>query len=91
MENLERPTESLLLVASQTGGEVMTARDTASRALRKIGERLRLTYQAERPSDGRVHAVEVRLRGEGLVLLSPNRARSDCWFPRGTREICRSR
>ena len=73
---LERPTEALLLVASQTGGEVMTARDTASGALRRIGERLRLTYQAERPSDGRVHAVEVRLRGEGLVLRAPRAVRS---------------
>ena len=73
---LERPTEALQLVASQTGGEVMTARDTAARALDRIGERLRLTYQAERPSDGRVHGVEVRLRGEGLQLLAPRQVRS---------------
>ena len=73
---LESPIEALYLVASETGGEVMTARNTTSRAIDRIGQRLRLIYQAERPSDGRVHDVRVRLRSGDLKLLAPRKVRS---------------
>ena len=60
-----------------TGGEVSTAFGTAVASLGRIGDRLRLTYQAERPSDGRVHDVEVRLRNGGeLKLRAPRKVRS---------------
>ncbi len=76
VSTLERPTEPLQLVAEETGGAVTTARKTAQRALARIGDRLRLSYQATRPSDGRTHRVEVRLKRRGLKLLAPRQVRS---------------
>ncbi len=76
VSTLERPVEPLKLVAEETGGEVMTGRKTAGQALARIGDRMRLSYQADRPSDGRMHRVEVRLRRRGLKLLAPQRVRS---------------
>ena len=73
---LERPIEALYVVANETGGEVSTARKTATASLGRIGDRLRLTYQAERPNDGQIHRVEVRLRSDGLKLLAPRQVRS---------------
>ncbi len=76
VSTLERPVEPLKLVAEETGGVVTTARRTARAALERIGERMRLSYQATRPSDGRMHLIEVRLRRRDLKLLAPRRVRS---------------
>ncbi len=76
VSTLERPIEPLNLVAEETGGEVMTARKTAGRALGRIADRIRLSYQASRPSDGAMHRIEVRLKRRGLKLLAPQRVRS---------------
>ncbi len=76
VSTLERPVEPLKLVAAETGGEVMTGRKTAGEALARIGDRMLLSYQAARPSDGRMHRIEVRLRRTDLKLLAPRRVRS---------------
>ncbi len=76
VSTLERPIEPLKLVAEETGGAVATVPKTAARALERIADRIRLSYQASRPSDGRVHRIEVRLRRDGLKLLAPRRVRS---------------
>ncbi len=76
VSTLERPFEPLKLVAEETGGVVTTARKTAGEALARIADRMRLSYQATRPSDGAMHRIEVRLRRRGLKLLAPRRVRS---------------
>ncbi len=76
VSTLERPVEALKVVAAETGGEVLTTAKTAGAALGRIAGRMRLSYQASRPSDGRMHRVEVRLRRKGLKLLAPRQVRS---------------
>ena len=50
---LQRPAEPLMLLAEESGGEVLTNLKKTVPALERLGQRLRLTYQADRPADGR--------------------------------------
>ena len=68
---LQQPLEPLRQLAAATGGEVVTSLRKGERALGRLGERLRLTYQADRPADGELHRLEVRLDRGDLELSAP--------------------
>ena len=68
---LQHPVEPLLQVTRETGGEVLTNLRKTGRALERLRERFRLTYQADRPADGVRHRLEVRTLRPGLELRSP--------------------
>ena len=68
---LQRPTEPLLLLAEESGGEILTNLKKTVPALERLGQRLRLTYQVDRPADGRRHRLEVRLRRPDVELRAP--------------------
>jgi hypothetical protein len=68
---LQRPTEPLEQIAQASGGEVVVSVKKAETALRRLGDRLRLTYQANRPADGKRRRLEVRFARSGLEVRAP--------------------
>ncbi len=73
---LQHPTEPWLQIAEETGGEVLTNLRKTGRALARLGQRFRLTYQADRPADGKRRQLDVRVSRPRLVIQSPKWTRS---------------
>lgn len=72
--------EPLAMISAETGGEMVTARKNAVAALERLPERVRLTYLATRPRDGKLHKVEVKVKSRGLAVRAPE------WVQSPTRE-----
>ncbi|MEM7052803.1 MAG: VWA domain-containing protein [Acidobacteriota bacterium] len=66
-----RPLGPLNQMAQATGGETLTGVKGLPRALERLTERVRLTYQVSRRPDGKLHPVEVRALRPGLKVKAP--------------------
>jgi hypothetical protein len=67
------PRDPLQAVAETTGGVIVPPGGSLRAALEALGRTLLVTYQVERPADGRAHRVEVRCKRAGVVLTAPKR------------------
>lgn len=65
------PLEPLLIAADETGGDVLTTPKAIEEKIGHLGERVRLTYLADRPADGELHDLKVRTTRKGLRVLAP--------------------
>jgi len=75
-EVVARPLDPGHRLAQATGGSVLTGVGALPDTLERLGDRVRLTYQVERPADGELHAIEVRARRPGLAVSAPRWAGS---------------
>ncbi|MGZ5429400.1 MAG: hypothetical protein ACXWFS_10350, partial [Thermoanaerobaculia bacterium] len=64
--------EPLLIAAAATGGEVSTTADHLAGSLDRLSESYIVTFQAARPSDGKVHALVVRSKREDVLVRAPS-------------------
>ncbi|MCM3877456.1 MAG: hypothetical protein NEA02_13705 [Thermoanaerobaculia bacterium] len=64
--------EPLLQVAAATGGEVSTTADHLSGSLDRLSESYIVTFQAARPSDGKVHSLVVRSTRDDVSVRAPS-------------------
>lgn len=71
-----RPLDPGRLLAQATGGDVLTGAGALPETLERLEDRVRLTYQVERPADGRLREIEVRARRPGLEVWAPRWAGS---------------
>jgi hypothetical protein len=62
------PNYPLHIMAHATGGELVTDDDQFGRALDLISGAYLVTYQADRPADGRLHQLEIRCTRPGVRL-----------------------
>ena len=69
---LQQPLEPLRQLSDDSGGELFTSLRKSARAIARLGERLRLTYQVARPADAERRRVEVRLGRRDLELRAPS-------------------
>lgn len=64
--------EPLIQVAAATGGEVSTTAERLSESLDRLSESYIVTFQAARPSDGKVHTLVVRSKRDDVIVRAPN-------------------
>jgi hypothetical protein len=65
------PREPLETVAAITGGLVVKPGESLRGPLETLGQSLLLTYQVDRPADGRSHRLEVRCTRAGVTVTAP--------------------
>jgi len=65
------PREPLETVAAITGGLVVKPGESLRGPLDTLGQSLLLTYQVDRPADGRSHRLEVRCTRAGVTVTAP--------------------
>jgi hypothetical protein len=70
------PVEPLKALEQATAGEIVTNADDLPTALRRLGERFRVTYQVSRMPDGKLRSVTVDSSRAGLRLRAPARVHS---------------
>ncbi|MCP4201439.1 MAG: hypothetical protein GY769_05830 [bacterium] len=68
---MSRPLEPLLQLARDSGGELLTSEKELENAVTNLADRIRLTYQASRLPDGRIHRLQVRAKRPGLKIQAP--------------------
>ncbi|HEV7243151.1 MAG TPA: hypothetical protein VGQ36_28250 [Thermoanaerobaculia bacterium] len=71
-----RAIEPLTEVAEETGGEVVANSGKIARAIERIDDRLRITYQVDRKPDGKAVKIELRARDKNLKVRSARWASS---------------
>jgi len=62
------PTYPLRIIARATGGEVVVNDEQFVRALEHIRGAYMVTYQVDRPADGRLHRLEIRCTRPGVKI-----------------------
>jgi hypothetical protein len=65
------PREPLETVAETTGGLVVKPGEGLRGPLDRLGQSLLLTYQVDRPADGRPHRLQVRCTRAGVTITAP--------------------
>jgi len=65
------PREPLQVVSETTGGLIVPPGGPLRGALDALGSSLLLTYQVDRPADGRSHRVDVRCTRAGVTVTAP--------------------
>jgi hypothetical protein len=65
------PREPLQVVSETTGGLIVPPNGPLRGALDALGSSLLLTYQVDRPADGRSHRVDVRCKRAGVNVTAP--------------------
>lgn len=65
---LTRPMEPLEMYAAATGGEMISSVSRIEDALDRLSDLFLLTYQVDRPPDGKVHRLKVRSRSGDVVV-----------------------
>lgn len=70
------PNYPLQIMASATGGEMIASPDQFGPALDLISGAYHVTYQADRPADGRLHRLEIRCTRPGVRLRGRHYAAS---------------
>ena len=73
---LIRPADPLLEVAEETGGEVVANSGKIARAIDRLDDRLRVTYQVDRKPDGKPVQIELKARNKNLKVRSARWAAS---------------
>jgi VWFA-related protein len=73
---LLRPHDPLLLLAQDTGGKVVPNSAHIASTIEGLDDRVKLTYQVDRRSDGKVRAIEVRAKDTTLKIRAPRFAAS---------------
>ena len=73
---LFRPTDPLVDVAEETGGEVAVNSGKIAAAMERIDDRLRITYQVDRKPDGKPVKIELRARDKNLKVRAARWASS---------------
>lgn len=67
---LFRPAEPLQEVADETGGEVVGNSGRIAKAIARLDDRLRITYQVDRKPDGKPVKIEIKARDKSLKVRS---------------------
>jgi len=70
------PTHPLRIVATGTGGELVTNQRQFESALNHVKAAYLLSYQVDRPADGRLHRLEIRCSRPGVRLIGRGYAAS---------------
>ncbi len=70
------PDYPLRIVARGTGGEFVANEEQLERALDRAKSAYQLTYQVDRPADGRLHRLEIRSSRPGIRIRSREYAAS---------------
>ena len=70
------PTHPLRIVAEGTGGELVTNQRQFETVLNHVKAAYLLSYQVDRPADGRLHRLEIRSSRPGIRLISRSFAAS---------------
>jgi len=65
------PREPLQVVSETTGGLIVPPGGPLRGALDALGSSLLVTYQVDRPADGRSHRVDVRCKRAGVTVTAP--------------------
>jgi hypothetical protein len=73
---LIRPHDPLLLIAEDTGGKVVANSSQIGNAIEALDDRVKLTYQVDRKSDGKLRTLQVRARDAALKVRAPKFAAS---------------
>ncbi len=70
------PVDPLKVLTQTTAGELISTAQELPEALRRLGERFRVTYQVSRPPDGRTRAVTVASSTPRVTVQAPAVVRS---------------
>ena len=70
------PLEPLMMMAEQTGGEILTNRKRAAVVFDNLVKRVRVTYLAPRSRDGEVHEVRVKVNRPKVEVSTAQWVRS---------------